>query len=126
MTFVTAVFVHRLSGRQRESLVKHVEGPQPIGEHAQLGVVDSLVTMGLLRKVARGSDPRRSVLTYAGREAAAIVLGELADALVAAGCRDDGLRPLDLAQKVKEAAQSAKAKAFPALIRHRSETAFDA
>lgn len=126
MSFVTEAFVRRLSPRQRESLVQHVEGPQPIGEHRTLDVTDSMVSMGLLRKVSRGSVPRRSVLTYAGREASAIVLAALADALVAAGCLDDGLRPLDLARRVKDAAQESKARAFPALIRHRSETAFDA
>lgn len=128
MSFITEAFVRRLSARQRESLVKHVEGPQPlITDNSNLAsVVASLTATGLLRVVARGSAPDRSVITYPGREAAAIVLGQLADAMVAAGCLDNGLRPIDLAQRVREAAQKTKARAFPALIRHRSETAFDA
>lgn len=105
MPFVTPAFVRRLSVVQRDELTKHVAGAQPVivskmGDDGRYQTIRKLVELQLVR----GDDPHRprfTALTEAGRRVAAIILGEYADALVAAGCLEEKLRPIDLVNLIK-------------------------
>lgn len=105
MSFITAAFLRRLSVAQREELIRHVAGAQPVviskrGDDGRYQTIRKLVDLQLVR----GDDsnrPRFTALTYEGREAAAAILAEYADALVGAGVLEEKLRPLDLVELIK-------------------------
>lgn len=105
-SFITAHFLRRLSVAQREELVNHVAGAQPFtvgprGDGARMFCVRKLIELGLIKGDHR-ERPRFTHITDAGREAAAAILGEYADALVQAGCLEARLRPIDLVELIKQ------------------------
>lgn len=110
MVEVTNRFVSRLSVVQRRKIVEHVNGPVPIvrSEAHKIKdylVVDALRRFGLLQIIPpRSARPTHSELTLAGREAAAKILAECADMLVAAGALDESVfveRPLAVLARLR-------------------------
>ena len=91
----------RLSYEQRELLILHVCGPQPIDHLTTAGRIQAtrttqaLVARGFIRYGISGPTcprPKVTSITELGHEAAAVVLGDCADMLARFG-RDDELRP---------------------------------
>ena len=115
MSFVTAVFVRRISIAQREELIRHVASNQPFivaarGDDGRMPTVRRLIELNLLK----GDDrvrPRHTYLTDAGRECVAMILADYADALVAAGCLTERVRPIDLVDLIKS--ESDRRKLLP-------------
>lgn len=110
MVEITNKFVRRLSVAQRSKLVEHVPGPVPIirSEAHKIKdylVVDALRRLGLVQIIPpQSARPTHSKLTNAGREAAAKILAECADMLVAAGALDESIfaeRPLAVLRRLK-------------------------
>lgn len=112
---LTPVFIRRLSIAQREELVRHVGGAQQFIIAARATDGRIATTRSLIEfKLLRGDDrhrPRFTYLTNLGREAAAIILAEYADALVEAGALTEKLRPIDLVGLIK--AESEQRKLIP-------------
>jgi hypothetical protein len=109
-TEISAAFIARLSVAQREELIKHVPAPQPIvrwRDDNRLKTILRLMELDLLRG-DQPITPRFTHLTMLGREAVAHVLGQYADALVAAGVLERQRRPLDLAAKIRLAADQTR------------------
>lgn len=128
MSSITQGFVRGLRIAQRELIVKHVNGPQPFIAFGDKQSIVALMSLNLLKGDAHHR-PRFTMLTETGREAAAMILGQYADALVEAGCLEPDYfpeRPLDILARLKArprpepetpgilAAQMAEAPAKPA------------
>ena len=81
----------RMSHAQRELLIAHVPAHQPLDNTVSKPAADrrrtsrSLIGEDLLRYETASKRPMFSVLTELGREVAAIVLSEYAEALILAG-----------------------------------------
>ena len=110
MVEVTNRLVSRLSVVQRRKIVEHVHGPVPVirsksQKVKDFLVVDALRRLGLVQAIPPGSSrPTHSELTLAGREAAAKILAECADMLVAAGALDESVfaeRPLAVLARLR-------------------------
>lgn len=83
--------IRRFSRAQRDFIIAHIDGPVQINVHyTPLGLTRNLlVGLGVLRLVPIGAEkPRFTELTSDGREALGVILGDYADALVAAGMLD--------------------------------------
>lgn len=85
-----------LSGRQRQFLLSHIDGPRPVTVRDH-NTRSALVAKNLIRQ-DRGSHPRQTFLTQDGREAVSTILSIAAEALVAAGALD-----AEIAAQVKAA-----------------------
>jgi hypothetical protein len=114
----------RLSVAERDELVKHVGSEQPFVAYRPDNRGKTIASL-LRERLIKGeplTSPKKTSLTVRGREVAAIVLGEYADALVAAGCLDRPLRPIQLALLVKSASDRSGAHdlvgAFPGIPVH--------
>jgi hypothetical protein len=78
-----------MSKQQRDSLIDHANGPQPIVIGPDSATRSSLIARGLLRYETHNrwkSPTHRTVLTEFGREVLCMVLGDYADALVRTNC----------------------------------------
>jgi hypothetical protein len=118
MSFITKAFVRRLSVVQRAVLIEHVAGAKPVvvsktGLEGDYATVRKLIDLQLVRG-DHSNRPRFTMLTDAGREVAAILLAEYADALVAAGCLEPSLRPLDLARMLANTRDELRVARTPA------------
>ncbi len=124
MVSITTTFVRNLTIAQREALIKHVEAAQPrVFNHSDTEKRTFQATVSRLigLQLVMGDNPIRprfTTLTMAGREAVAMVLGEYADALVAAGCLEmvggkPALRPIEVLARLKEKALADKAARNP-------------
>lgn len=96
--------IRKLRNAQRAALLRHIDCAVEVdlknGPHTR----HSLIELGLLRGHPAGTvRPRHTVLTEAGRYAAALLLGDCADALVAAGFLEFplGERPIAILQRLK-------------------------
>ena len=109
MVEVTDKLVRKLTVQQRALIVDHVPGPLPIvlrnvrteKNHVTAG---ALYRLGLLKYVpVHRSHPSHTELTAAGREAAAKILAECAEMLVASGALDllGNERPIDVLRRLK-------------------------
>lgn len=124
MSFITKAFVRRLSVVQREVLIEHVAGAKAVVVSKQGDEGYSTVLKLISLQLVRGDHhhrPRFTMLTEAGREAAAMVLAEYADALVAAGCLEPALRPLDLARMLRDTRDEMRVARMPARPAKRGE-----
>lgn len=110
MVEVTDRLLKKLSTVQRAKIVEHVPGPVPIIRTEPHKIKDYLIVEALRRLdlVAmipkRSNFPTHSELTAAGREAAAKILADCADMLVAAGALDESIfaeRPLAVLRRLK-------------------------
>lgn len=82
--------VNRLSKSQRDHLIEHISGPQPILTGPQVHITGALISRNLIRYVHKFNDkhakfPHHTKFTEFGREVVCIILGDYADALVRAG-----------------------------------------
>lgn len=96
--------IRALRTGQREMLLRHVNRPVEVNIHDHPQIRISLLAKGLLRGYPTdAARPRHTVLTEHGRYAACLILGDYADALVAAGFLDFplGERPLAMLQRWK-------------------------
>ncbi len=96
--------IRKLRHAQRASLIRHIDQAVEVdigdAPHTRL----SLISLGLIQGYPIGAvRPRHTVLTEAGRYAAALILGDYADALVAAGFLDFPLdeQPYAVLQRMK-------------------------
>lgn len=89
--------IRKLTLLQREVLVSHVGGDQPV-IRGPAWQTPKLIDLKCLRAINGG---RITTLTERGRHAAAVILGEYADALVAAGCLEPDVRPIDMLARLK-------------------------
>lgn len=104
---MTDIAIRRMTAAQRDFLLRHVPDrkvPVNLQDAPQTRI--SLTGLGLIQGYPLnlpGSRPRHTVLTERGRYAAALLLGDYADALVAAGFLDLPLdeRPLAVLQRMK-------------------------
>lgn len=105
MVEITPKLMKNLSTVQRSKLVEHVPGPVPVirSDRNKINdylIVDALRRLGLVSMIPRQSSiPTHSQLTPSGREAAAKILAEWADALVAMGALE--ARPIEIVQYLK-------------------------
>lgn len=82
-----------LTNSMRDALIAHIDGPVAVNNKNQalFASQHSLLTRGLLRNAAHGARtnrPQATELTEAGRTTLAGMLGDYADALVAAGIEE--------------------------------------
>ncbi|MDO8533261.1 MAG: hypothetical protein Q7S17_00770 [Xanthobacteraceae bacterium] len=80
----------RLSKPQRDHLIEHISGPQPIQTGPQTLIIGALISRKLIRCIHKFSNhhpkfPHHTEFTELGREVTCIILGSYADALVRAG-----------------------------------------
>jgi hypothetical protein len=107
--------IRNFSTQKRVLLLSHIDraveinvGDTPTGQTR-----NSLLTLGLLRVEPRDAvRPRYTVLTPIGRHAVGVILGDYADALVAAGLlvldqASENERPIDALRRIKETASQA-------------------
>lgn len=77
--------INKLSKPQRDSLMAHADGPQPIVVSPEILTRSALIDRGLIRYVIPGgvptARPHRTALTEIGREVLCVMLGDLADTL---------------------------------------------
>ena len=92
---------------QRNCLIAHVNGPQPFLTNDARPTKRSLIEYGLLRAPCGGqprvSRPKELVLSELGREVVCIVLGQYAEALIAAGALEFPLSKNQLSSAIQAA-----------------------
>lgn len=80
----------RMPKAQRDLLIAHIDGPQPLTIGHESMVRNALLARDLLRFNDRTAfRPKTTHLTDTGREVLCIILGDYADALVRAGALDE-------------------------------------
>ena len=107
--------IRNFSTQQHAFLLSHIDSQVEInvGDHAAGHTRNSLLRLGLLRVDPRDAvRPRYTVLTPIGRHAVGVILGDYADALVAAGLlaldqASENERPIDALRRLKETASQA-------------------
>jgi hypothetical protein len=100
----SAFEVNQLTGKQRQMLIDHIDGPLDITTRDAhlIPVRNSLIASGMLRPDTPahiGLRPRTTILTERGRFALAAILANYAEALVRAGMME--ARPIDILAQIK-------------------------